>query len=182
MIRVSWNQGLHPHAHPSAMRPGAAMPRRPSAPHSPCGSQTCRTRGPASSAPRQSWPCPLLQWPGTPRREPCAQAPCDSQRWTELEENLAKASRDAKAINVQEMRRSEITGLDCGPGQTNYRTGRIEILPDGVLLLINGKMRWRNVDVGRVGSGAYSAPAWPCLCRNDPALPAPERALQGQPD
>ncbi len=47
------------------------------------------------------------------------------------------------------LRRSEITGLDCGPEQTEDGTGWIEILSGGVLLTINGKTGWREVEIGR---------------------------------
>jgi integrase len=47
------------------------------------------------------------------------------------------------------LRRSEITGLDRGPEQTEDGTGWIEILDGGVLLTINGKTGWREVEIGR---------------------------------
>ncbi len=47
------------------------------------------------------------------------------------------------------LRRSEITGLDCGPEQSEDGTGWIEILDGGVLLTINGKTGWREVEIGR---------------------------------
>jgi integrase len=47
------------------------------------------------------------------------------------------------------LRRSEITGLDCAPEQTEDGTGWIEILEGGALLTINGKTGWREVEVGR---------------------------------
>ena len=53
------------------------------------------------------------------------------------------------------LRRSEIVGLDCGPEQTEDGTGWIEIFPadpggeGGVLLTINGKTGWREVEIGR---------------------------------
>jgi integrase len=47
------------------------------------------------------------------------------------------------------LRRSEIVGLDCGPGQTEDGSGWIEILPEGVLLTIRGKTGWRDVEIGR---------------------------------
>jgi len=53
------------------------------------------------------------------------------------------------------LRRSEITGLDCGREQTEDGTGWIEIFPadpggeGGVLLTINGKTGWREVEIGR---------------------------------
>jgi len=47
------------------------------------------------------------------------------------------------------LRRSEITGLDRGPQQSEDGTGWIEILDGGVLLTINGKTGWREVEIGR---------------------------------
>jgi integrase len=53
------------------------------------------------------------------------------------------------------LRRSEIVGLDCGPNQSEDGSGWIEIFPadpggeGGVLLTINGKTGWREVEIGR---------------------------------
>jgi integrase len=58
------------------------------------------------------------------------------------------------------LRRSEIVGLDCGRDQSEDGTGWIEIFPSGgagsgaagdggVLLTINGKTGWREVEIGR---------------------------------
>ena len=63
------------------------------------------------------------------------------------------------------LRRSEIVGLDCGPGQTEDGTGWIEIYPagenphndGGVLLQISGKTGWREVEIGR-GSKPETCP------------------------
>jgi integrase len=55
------------------------------------------------------------------------------------------------------LRRSEITGLDCGPKQSEDGTGWIEILEGGVLLTINGKTGWREVEIGR-GSRPETCP------------------------
>ncbi len=67
------------------------------------------------------------------------------------------------------LRRSEIVGLDCGPDQTEDGTGWIEIFPagedissasnndGGLLLTINGKTGWREVEIGR-GSSPLSCP------------------------
>lgn len=55
------------------------------------------------------------------------------------------------------LRRSEITGLDCGPEQTQDGGGWIEILTDGALLTIRGKTGWRTVEVGR-GSRTGTCP------------------------
>ncbi len=63
------------------------------------------------------------------------------------------------------LRRSEITGLDCGPRQSKDATGWIEIFPEGedpsndggVLLQISGKTGWREVDIGR-GSRPETCP------------------------
>ena len=54
------------------------------------------------------------------------------------------------------LRRSEIVGLDCGPGQTEDGSGWIEIFPEGALLTIRGKTGWREVEIGR-GSGPTPA-------------------------
>ena len=55
------------------------------------------------------------------------------------------------------LRRSEIVGLDCGPGQTEDGSGWIEIFPEGALLTIRGKTGWRDVEIGR-GSRADTCP------------------------
>ena len=63
------------------------------------------------------------------------------------------------------LRRSEIVGLDCGPGQSEDGTGWIEIYPagenptndGGVLLQISGKTGWREVEIGR-GSKPETCP------------------------
>lgn len=63
------------------------------------------------------------------------------------------------------LRRSEIVGLDCGPGQSEDGTGWIEIYPvgedpnndGGVLLQISGKTGWREVEIGR-GSSPLTCP------------------------
>lgn len=55
------------------------------------------------------------------------------------------------------LRRSEITGLDCGPEQTMESGGWIEIGAPGVLLTIRGKTGWRSVEIGR-GSSDTSCP------------------------
>ena len=47
------------------------------------------------------------------------------------------------------LRRSEIVGLDCGPGQTEDGSGWVEIFPEGALLTIRGKTGWREVEIGR---------------------------------
>ncbi len=52
------------------------------------------------------------------------------------------------------LRRSEITGLDCGPSQSEDSGGWIEILEQGALLTIKGKTGWRLVEIGRGSSGA----------------------------
>jgi integrase len=51
-------------------------------------------------------------------------------------------------------RRSEIVGLDCGPGQTEDACGWIEIEEKGVLVAVRGKTGWRDVEVGRGSSEA----------------------------
>lgn len=55
------------------------------------------------------------------------------------------------------LRRSEITGLDCGPDQTGDSGGWLEIVEDGALLSIRGKTGWRQVEIGR-GSSERSCP------------------------
>ena len=55
------------------------------------------------------------------------------------------------------LRRSEIVGLDCGPGQSEDGGGWLEILPGGALLTIRGKTGWRTVEVAR-GSSARTCP------------------------
>lgn len=55
------------------------------------------------------------------------------------------------------LRRSEITGLDRGPGQTTDSGGWVEVFPEGALLTIRGKTGWRNVEIGR-GTRARSCP------------------------
>lgn len=55
------------------------------------------------------------------------------------------------------LRRSEITGLDCGPEQTPDSGGWIEIVPEGVLLTIRGKTGWRQVEIAR-GSREATCP------------------------
>ena len=77
------------------------------------------------------------------------------------------------------LRRSEIVGLDCGPGQSEDGTGWIEIFgaakarhdesgatadaafseptEGGLLLTINGKTGWREVEIGR-GSSPLTCP------------------------
>ena len=60
------------------------------------------------------------------------------------------------------LRRSEIVGLDCGPEQTDDGTGWIEIVGadqngGGLLLTLNGKTGWREVEIGR-GSSPLTCP------------------------
>jgi integrase len=55
------------------------------------------------------------------------------------------------------LRRSEIVGLDCGPGQTEDGSGWVEIFPEGALLTIRGKTGWREVEIGR-GSRPETCP------------------------
>jgi integrase len=47
------------------------------------------------------------------------------------------------------LRRSEIVGLDCGPGQTEDANGWVEFLDGGALLQIHRKTGWREVEIGR---------------------------------
>jgi integrase len=59
------------------------------------------------------------------------------------------------------LRRSEISGLDCGPDQTEDGVGWIEILDQGVLIRVRGKTGWREVvKIGR-GSSDLSCPVRP---------------------
>ncbi|HXT06537.1 MAG TPA: tyrosine-type recombinase/integrase [Roseiarcus sp.] len=51
------------------------------------------------------------------------------------------------------LRRSEIVGLACHPNDA-LDGGRIEILPEGLLLTLRGKTGWREVEIGRGSSDA----------------------------
>ena len=78
------------------------------------------------------------------------------------------------------LRRSEIVGLDCGPGQTEDGSGWIEIFPEGALLTIRGKTGWRDVEIGR-GSRSRHLPGRPArnlaAARPDrPRSPVPGRS------
>jgi integrase len=55
------------------------------------------------------------------------------------------------------LRRSEITGLDCGPDQTDEGAGWIEFLDQGLLIRVRGKTGWREVEIGR-GSSELTCP------------------------
>jgi integrase len=55
------------------------------------------------------------------------------------------------------LRRSEITGLDCGPEESQDGGGWIAKLDKGLLLTIRGKTGWREVEIGR-GSKEASCP------------------------
>lgn len=55
------------------------------------------------------------------------------------------------------LRRSEITGLDCGRDQTEDSSGWVEILDKGMLLRLRGKTGWREIEVGR-GSSDMTCP------------------------
>lgn len=55
------------------------------------------------------------------------------------------------------LRRSEITGLDCGRDQTEDGRGWIEILDKGLLVTLRGKTGWREVEIGR-GSSDLTCP------------------------
>lgn len=52
------------------------------------------------------------------------------------------------------LRRSEITGLDCGRDQTEDGRGWIEVLDKGILVTLRGKTGWREVEIGRGSSDA----------------------------
>ncbi|RNF33281.1 tyrosine-type recombinase/integrase [Paracoccus methylarcula] len=51
------------------------------------------------------------------------------------------------------LRRSEITGLDVHKDDTPDSGGWIELFADGVLLTLNAKTGWREVEIGRGSSG-----------------------------
>ena len=55
------------------------------------------------------------------------------------------------------LRRSEITGLDCGPDQIADGAGWIEFLDQGLLMRVRGKTGWREVESGR-GSSELTCP------------------------
>ena len=55
------------------------------------------------------------------------------------------------------LRRSEITGLDCGRDQTEDGRGWIEVFKDGLLVTLRGKTGWREVEIGR-GSSDTTCP------------------------
>jgi integrase len=55
------------------------------------------------------------------------------------------------------LRRSEITGLDCGPDQTADGAGWIEVLDQGAIIRVRGKTGWREVEIGH-GSREHSCP------------------------
>jgi integrase len=55
------------------------------------------------------------------------------------------------------LRRSEITGLDCGPDHTEDGAGWIEFLDQGLLIRVRGKTGWREVEIGR-GSSELTCP------------------------
>lgn len=52
------------------------------------------------------------------------------------------------------LRRSELTGLDCGRDQTADGRGWVEVLPGGLLVTLRGKTGWREVEIGRGSSPA----------------------------
>lgn len=52
------------------------------------------------------------------------------------------------------LRRSEITGLDCGRDQTEDGRGWIEVLDKGILVTLRGKTGWREVEIGCGSSDA----------------------------
>lgn len=76
-----------------------------------------------------------------------------------LEQNL-RGWRDRAILLIGfagGLRRSEITGLDCGPRQSDDGRGWIEILDGGVVLTIDGKTGWRTVEIAR-GSSDRTCP------------------------
>ena len=52
------------------------------------------------------------------------------------------------------LRRSEIVGLDCGPGQSEDSCGWAAIEEKGALIAVRGKTGWREVEIGRGSSEA----------------------------
>jgi integrase len=52
------------------------------------------------------------------------------------------------------LRRSEIAGLDAGPGQTKDGRGWVKILDKGILLTLRGKTGEREIEIGRGSSDA----------------------------
>jgi len=76
-----------------------------------------------------------------------------------LEQNL-RGWRDRAILLIGfagGLRRSEITGLDCGPKQSDDGRGWIEILDGGAVLTIDGKTGWRSVEIAR-GSSDRTCP------------------------
>ncbi len=76
-----------------------------------------------------------------------------------LERNL-RGLRDRAILLVGfagGLRRSEIVGLDHGPLETEDGRGWVETLKDGLVLHINGKSGWREVEIGP-GSSALTCP------------------------
>ena len=67
------------------------------------------------------------------------------------------------------LRRSEITGLDVGRGQTEDGRGWIEMLDKGMLVTLRGKTGWREVEIGRGSSDAtcpiIAVQAWLAFAR-----------------
>lgn len=55
------------------------------------------------------------------------------------------------------LRRSEVTGLDCGQEQTQDSGGWIEFLDQGLLLTLKGKTGWRTVEIA-CGSSERTCP------------------------
>ena len=52
------------------------------------------------------------------------------------------------------LRRSEITGLDCGRDQSEDGRGWVEFMDQGLLVTLRGKSGWREVEIGRGSSDA----------------------------
>jgi integrase len=126
------------------------------------------------------WPASAAPMAARPRKRkpssPKICSPC-SASWKTI--CVACATRPILAIGFAGgLRRSEIVGLDCGPNQSEDGTGWIEIFgrakasetandddaegavaPDegGLLLTINGKTGWREVEIGR-GSSPLTCP------------------------
>jgi integrase len=61
------------------------------------------------------------------------------------------------------LRRSEIVGLDCGPGQTEDGCGFVAIEAKGALVEVKGKTGWREAEIGR-GSSENTCPVAALEC------------------
>ena len=83
-----------------------------------------------------------------------------AQRGMPLDRGTLRGMRDRAMLLVGfagGLRRSEITGLDCGRDQTEDGRGWIEVFKDGLLVTLRGKTGWREVEIGR-GSSDTTCP------------------------